>query len=149
MLDTDIFSNFILAERNYPALRRKILQTAADQICISVVMVEELLKLLLNNIQRNWDKPDIVSRNADFQDFLNQVSQLQCLPFDEAAYQQFLKIPHASRKRHPRDCRLAAIALSRGCIVVTRNTRHFENIPDVVCEDWMIVVLHDEPGGQL
>lgn len=40
-------------------------------------------------------------------------------------------------KRHgSNDCRIAAIAIAHGCIVVTANTRHFEKIPGLTIEDW-------------
>ena len=37
------------------------------------------------------------------------------------------------------DLFIAAIALSRGAILVTGNRRHYERIPDLVIEDWLRV----------
>ena len=36
----------------------------------------------------------------------------------------------------PMDLLIAATALEYNCIMVTANIRHFENIPDLVCENW-------------
>jgi tRNA(fMet)-specific endonuclease VapC len=33
------------------------------------------------------------------------------------------------------DCQIAAIALRHNATVVTRNLRHFEQVPGVLCED--------------
>ena len=129
VLDTDTFSNLIIRSRNYPALRNRFLQQPSHTLFISIILVDEMLKAILPLIQREWNTPKIVGRYADLQDFLAELQQIQILPFDDAAYQKFIRIPNALRHPHPRDCRLAAIALSRGFTVVTRNTRHFAGIP--------------------
>jgi tRNA(fMet)-specific endonuclease VapC len=36
------------------------------------------------------------------------------------------------------DAMIAAVARSRGDIVVTDNTRHFENIPGLELENWLM-----------
>ncbi len=136
VLDTDTFSNLIIRSRNYPALRKRFLAQPPESLYISVILVDEMLKALLPLIQREWNTPKIVRRYAELQDFLAELQQIQILPFDEDAYQEFIRIPNALRHPHPRDCRLAAIALARGFTVVTRNTRHFANIPGLLCEDW-------------
>jgi predicted nucleic acid-binding protein len=38
------------------------------------------------------------------------------------------------------DLRIASIALSRGLILVTRNVRHFQRVPELTVENWI-----DEP----
>lgn len=36
----------------------------------------------------------------------------------------------------PEDIQIAATALRHGLILVTRNTRHFERVPDLAVENW-------------
>ena len=66
------------------------------------------------------------------------LTPLNILPFDEGAQSCLLQIPERVRRRHPQDCRIAAIAISRSYAVVTCNTRHFELIPGVRIEDWTL-----------
>jgi tRNA(fMet)-specific endonuclease VapC len=35
------------------------------------------------------------------------------------------------------DLRIASIALSRGLILVTRNVRHFQRVPELTVENWI------------
>lgn len=66
---------------------------------------------------------------------------LPILPFDAAAARRYGEIRAALEQRGTpigdADLRIAAIALARGLTVVTRNTRHFQEVPDLKVEDWL------------
>jgi tRNA(fMet)-specific endonuclease VapC len=61
--------------------------------------------------------------------------------FDRSAAEAFGKIQaelrQASRQIGVMDVLIAAVARSRGSIVVTNNTRDFEPIPGLTLEDWI------------
>jgi len=71
----------------------------------------------------------------------NLLSVLAVVPFDEAAAEDFGKIQGELRRlgkpTGELDAIIAAVARSRGDIVVTDNTRHFENIPNLQLENWL------------
>jgi tRNA(fMet)-specific endonuclease VapC len=58
---------------------------------------------------------------------------------DDAAAQQFAKLltNPKLRKIGRADMLIAAIALSTGYSLVTRNVKHFRNVPGLKVEDWM------------
>lgn len=63
-------------------------------------------------------------------------SQFQILPFEPNA-QAIYKAVSAETKRLGRnDCKIAAIAIANGLTVVTRNVKHFAQIPNIAFEDW-------------
>lgn len=68
------------------------------------------------------------------------LSVLAVVPFDQAAAEDFGKIQgelkSIGKPTGEMDALIAAIARSRGDIVVTHNIRHFENIPRLRLEDW-------------
>ena len=69
---------------------------------------------------------------------LRDLADLQLLPFDDDAERIYRKMPAAVRRIGAADCRIAASALSRGHTVITRNRRHFGQIPGLLFEDWTV-----------
>jgi tRNA(fMet)-specific endonuclease VapC len=63
------------------------------------------------------------------------------LPFDDAAADRYAQIRHALEKEGnvigPHDMLIASICLSRGCMLVTSNTREFARVPGLLIEDWL------------
>jgi predicted nucleic acid-binding protein len=62
------------------------------------------------------------------------------LDFDESCAEEFGKLRGTLKRlgiqRNPVDLMIAAVALSRDLTLVTHNTQHFEDIPDLRLEDW-------------
>jgi len=75
---------------------------------------------------------------ADIQDLLQDVS---VLPFEESAAEEFGRLRgHLNNQGlsvNPVDLQIAAVAVANGLILVTNNTRHFQNIPGLQLEDWL------------
>jgi tRNA(fMet)-specific endonuclease VapC len=55
------------------------------------------------------------------------------LPFDDAAAERYRTLIF---ERHRFDHLIAAHALSLDLVMVTRNVRHFRNVPELRVEDW-------------
>lgn len=62
------------------------------------------------------------------------VLQVPLVPFDEAAAREYARLPF---KRARFDRLLAAHALSIGAIVVTNNESDFDDVPDLLVENWL------------
>ena len=60
------------------------------------------------------------------------------LPFDAAAAAVFDDLRAQGVRIATMDLRIASIALCRGLIVLTRNTRDFGKVPGLVTEDWTL-----------
>ena len=57
-------------------------------------------------------------------------------PFEDETQEIYRAMPPALRRLGSGDCKIAATALYFDLVVVTRNIRHFQQIPGIVCEDW-------------
>ena len=64
------------------------------------------------------------------------------LPFDDAAANAYGRIDGLLESRGmgigPLDTQIAAIALVHNLTLVTHNTRHFNRVPDLTVEDWIV-----------
>lgn len=110
-----------LFTRAYPELNRRVKASAAGDIGISSVTFAEVA----HGSERGLPPPrDALDRMA---------TQMPVLPFDEAAARAYARLPF---ERGNFDRLLAAHALSKGLIVITRNVRHFAPIAALAVEDW-------------
>ena len=74
---------------------------------------------------------------------LNQFMQIvEVVDFDDAssdAYSRIrLSLRQMGRPTGEMDMLIAAVALANDAVLVTHNTKHFENIEGLVLEDWLI-----------
>jgi tRNA(fMet)-specific endonuclease VapC len=63
-----------------------------------------------------------------FQRTLEDLIQLRLLPFDDSAAAEFIRLKASVRQIGTQDLKIAAIVLSVGGVLVTRNQRDFARI---------------------
>ncbi len=127
LLDTNLCIRLL---RDRPANLRVRFNAEADTLCISTIVLTELLHGAAKS-QRSADGRREVERFA---------SRMQVLPFDAPAADHAADI-HAALERQGRmiggyDLLIAGHARSRGLIVITGSLREFERIDGLRCEDW-------------
>ncbi|MEG4234820.1 type II toxin-antitoxin system VapC family toxin, partial [Microcoleus sp. Pol11C3] len=71
-------------------------------------------------------------------DTLDDFKNLNILKFDQNASTIYTKFHRQIRLIGSQDLRIAAIVLANNAILVTRNHRHFSQVPALVQEDWTI-----------
>lgn len=146
LLDTDTLSAFI---RGDATVRTRIRSTPADEIWISSVAVEELLRGYLAEVAReprkrsapNWD---VVS--GGLIEVIRVLGEFNILPYDDRAEEHYRRFDAAIRRIGRTDCRVAASAIVHQMTVVSRNVRDFARIPGVAVEDWSRPPAADQIG---
>jgi tRNA(fMet)-specific endonuclease VapC len=139
LLDTDTFSEYLnedtLPESEAPITRR-IAALTPGQVIICAVTLAEVMRGMLNLLQRmeKADKDAVGYAALVRADY--GIHRFFIAPYSDAAHAHFLGFTPAVRRLGRPDCQIAAIALANNYIVVTRNTRHFSQIPGVLFEDW-------------
>jgi tRNA(fMet)-specific endonuclease VapC len=127
LLDTNICIALI-KENPIP---KRVLNVKANDCYISTIVLAELYKGVYCSEQ--FEKNATGLRN-----FLTLVGVVD---FDRAASLEFGRIQGELRQigkpTGEQDALIAAVARSRQSVLVTNNTRHFENISDLQLEDWL------------
>jgi tRNA(fMet)-specific endonuclease VapC len=70
------------------------------------------------------------------------LANIRVLPYDDDAACRFAVLKVYLERRGERlddaDLQIASIALSSSAPLVTHNTRHFNRVPNLLLEDWLI-----------
>ncbi len=139
LLDTDNYSvyvNELSQDASNAPVSRRIATAPLGSVVLSVITYAEVMKGVLNLLQRmaKSDKDTIGYESLVRADF--GLHLFDIFPYTDSAHEVFTSFSPAIRRVGRADCQIAAIALASGLTVVTRNTRHFSQIPGVVFEDW-------------
>jgi tRNA(fMet)-specific endonuclease VapC len=135
VLDTDILT---LLQAGDPVVIRNLASHAADRVAITVISVEEQLSGWYTQIRRA-KRRDVLAKV--YQRLATNVEHLAGTPvlsFTEPAilrYEQLKAHPLNVRKM---DLRIAAVVLENNGVLVTRNLRDFQRVPNLVVENWAV-----------
>jgi tRNA(fMet)-specific endonuclease VapC len=135
VLDTNILS---LHQNNHPNLRQRVDARPSHELAITIITIEESLTgwySALRSAKRRDQLPAIYERLAIQVDFLAQWRKLLFTSLAVTRYEQLLTLRLNVGRQ---DLRIAAITLEHGGILVTRNLRDFQRIPNLVVEDWSV-----------
>jgi tRNA(fMet)-specific endonuclease VapC len=131
LFDTDVLSN-LCRNTPSPSLRRRLVETPADEQATSSITLGELL----------FGAHRLGSAGVRYQSQIEAlVRNLAVLPFDERSARTYAEL-RADLERQGAgigdgDTRIASVALTHGLVMVTGNTRHFERVPGLQVENWL------------
>jgi tRNA(fMet)-specific endonuclease VapC len=136
VLDTDIAG---FAQSNHPAVTARINALPdEDTVVTTVVTFGEDLSGWLPACRRARDGRARAQAYARLQHGLDFYREMICLPFDHVAAMIFDQLRAQRIRIGTNDLAIAAITLSVGGVVITRNTVDVQRIPGLVVEDWTI-----------
>lgn len=110
----------------------------SEEIATTVITAEEQLYGRLNRIRRANSTEELVLAYAKLRDTLEDFRTINLLDFDNNSCACYAELVSQKIRIGTQDLRIAAIAISRNGILVTRNRRDFERVPGLVFEDWSI-----------
>ena len=138
VLDTDHLS--ILQHQtgaDYLRLARRMDRHSASDFFVCVASFHEQAIGFHAMLQAARTREQTLKAFRLFDQILKDFTRLQVLPFEERAYDTLQQIRSNSRRVAINDMRIAATAMSRGYVVLTRNTVDFGRIPGLMIEDWL------------
>jgi predicted nucleic acid-binding protein len=135
VLDTNVLSEVITLQPSAPVLAWILRESPSNLYTTSISEAELLygVELMPKGRRRSALHAAVVKMLAE--DFVDRI-----LPFDSNAAEDYSRIAAARRAMgrpiSEADARIAAIALSRGARLATRNTRDFERCGIKVVNPW-------------
>ena len=133
LFDTDTLSE-LMRRAPSPTLLRRLAATSPDDQATSSITLGELL----------YGAHRLRERSAELIERIEQTVtvNLPVLPFDADAAREYGRLrAHLEAEGTPigdADMRIAAVALTGGLVVVTGNVRHFERVPTLAVENWIV-----------
>lgn len=136
LFDTDV-AGFM--QNAFPPLMRRVAAlTENDSVVTTIITFGEDLGGWLPACRRS---PNGLARAQAYTRLsrgLNFYLQMDCLPFDAAAATIFDQLRPLKNRIGTNDLSIAAIVLSVKGILITRNARDFQQVPDLIIQDWTI-----------
>jgi tRNA(fMet)-specific endonuclease VapC len=133
VLDTDHLS---LLRRGHATVAARLRNTPLNWRATTIVNVEEQLRGRFAIIGRARRASEWVAAYSAFQQTLDDLMQLRLLPFDDQAAAEFMRLKASVKQIGTQDLKIAAIVLTVGGVLVTRNHRDFARISGLAIEDW-------------
>jgi tRNA(fMet)-specific endonuclease VapC len=137
VLDTDHIS-LIQRKQNpeYRAIQANFALHASDEIFLSIVSFHEQVLGAHSYLARARSERDVVHGYSLMADALRVFQSRSVLEMNLAATAALDQLLGSRVRVKAMDLRIAAITLSVGGVLVTRNSRDFSRVPGLVIEDW-------------
>lgn len=139
LLDTDHLS--ILQRqtgKDYTNLSTRMAQYPLSDFAVSIITFHEQMLGCHAYINRDRTLNDIVKGYEMMARLVSDFKVLPLVSFDAGAATTFEQLKARQIQLAKMDARIAAIAMSRKLILLTRNHRDFGKVAGLVIEDWTI-----------
>ncbi len=135
LLDTDTLSRL---HAGHPRVIARLTQ-ANEEVATTIVTKVELLRGRIDFLLKANTAEDILKAQFWLLKTEELLSQIKVIPFDTEAIRQFEKLQQQSklRKIGRADLLIASLSLAQQAILVTRNLRHFQQIPGLHTTNWV------------
>ena len=124
--------------REYATLQARLAQHPPTALAFPIISLHEQVVGCHTYINQARTAADLVRGYAMLATVLRTFSRATVLPFDAAAAAVSAMLVAQRVRLRRMDLRIAAIALARDLVVVTRNTRDFGRVPGLQIEDWTV-----------
>jgi tRNA(fMet)-specific endonuclease VapC len=137
ILDTDHLTIIQRAtEPAYTSLRSRLRQTTHGSVYTTIVSIEEQMRGWLTVLAQTRDMHQEVAAYRRLHALLAFFGDIAVLDFETAAADLFLQLRRSRIRIGSMDPKIAAITLSHGAVLLSRNLTDFRQVPGLHVEDW-------------
>jgi tRNA(fMet)-specific endonuclease VapC len=135
VLDTDTAS---LHKKGHPVVVARVLARPIDELAITVITVEEQLSGWYRMLRQARQPDKVAFAYQELAETAEFLGKWKILPFPVPAIARHRQLTAMKLNVRKDDLRIAAIVLEKNAVLVTRNRRDFQRVPNLVIEDWSI-----------
>lgn len=140
ILDTD---HITALQRRDPVFLQNFQLIDDSRIFVTIINLEEQIQgrfEQINIIKKKRDYKKLPTAYSNLRETVYFFSQMNLLDFDQSALDYYQNLSQQfPNKRVQQDLKIAAIALAKQMTLLTRNSRDFIKIPNLLIEDWTIL----------
>jgi tRNA(fMet)-specific endonuclease VapC len=133
VLDTDHLS---LYRYGHDEVTTRLEATPADYLAVTIITIEEQLRAWYTQVRRARDAASLARAYQGLFEVAETSKVIRVLPFTRQAVDRYLELRMLLPRLGKLDLSIAAIVLALDGILVTRNRRDFEQVPDLQLDDW-------------
>lgn len=136
LLDTDTFT---LAYYDRPGVRARIAAARrADAVGLAVVTVWEVRRGRIDAVLKAEDAERLRAARTNLRRSEDYLAEFPALDLDDPAPELFERFAAGRqfRKIGRNDLLIACVSLAHDATLVTRNTKDFQNVPNLKLENW-------------
>jgi tRNA(fMet)-specific endonuclease VapC len=104
---------------------------------VTIVNVEERLRGWLAELGRHHDPHRQINAYIKLQRQIETFANWVILPWDSGSAELFVKLRRQGVRIGSLDLKIACIVLVQDATLLTRNTVHFAQVPDLQFENWL------------
>jgi tRNA(fMet)-specific endonuclease VapC len=140
ILDTDVFSLMELPDSpEYIRLRARIAQLDPPQpVTTTVITYEEQSRGRLACVNAARSPQQLAQAYSHLRQHVLNYRRIPIADFDDAAAAAAAQLQKSKLRLGTMDIRIAAIALTRNALLLSRNLRDFRKVPNLRVEDWTL-----------
>ncbi len=137
ILDTDCLSLFDREKYlESSILRKKLNEFPPDEIFTTIITFEEQMRGWLAYLAKCKNIEQQIVAYERLNKFLDNFREIAVLKFDEKSAKVFQQLKSSKIRIGSMDLKIASIAISQTAILVSRNLKDFEQVPDLTVQDW-------------
>ena len=118
------------------ALREKLVDVSPDEVVTTIITYEEQMRGWMAYLARAKSMGQEVEAYHRLRRHLDNYRQIPTLGFGEKAAAKFQSLRRARIRIGSMDLKIAAIVLSQGATLLSRNLVDFGKVPGLKVEDW-------------
>ena len=138
VLDTDHMSLLEWGSDKAAQLRERLAGCEEGEVATTIINYEEQMRGWMAYLAKARSLAKQVEAYRRLRNHLDNYRQIPVLDFDDQAAKVYGELRRARIRIGTLDLKIAAIVISRGATLLTRNKRDFANVPGLRLEDWTI-----------